>query len=124
MRTQVFAYKGIVGIRSEIGAEGLLNDPSKPGQLGFVVDAAYVDIHPDALEVLKQIHKSADDIGDVDVHKVNDGRVIFSWLGGPLAMIRLNSGQTGSSSYDPSLITANDAVVADPDFVRFVDAHF
>jgi hypothetical protein len=124
IRTQVFAHKGVVGIQSDFGADGLLNDPSKPGQMGFVVDAAHEDIHPDALEVLKKVNKSADDIGDVDVFKTDDGRVIFAWMGGPLAIIRSDSGQTGSNSYDPSLLTANESVVADPKFVNFVDAHF
>ena len=60
MRTQVFAHRGIVGIKSNPDAEGLLNRPMDPGQLGFVVDGAHVDINPDAIEALKTVKKSAE----------------------------------------------------------------
>ena len=120
MRTQVFAHKGIVGIQSDPKAEGLLNDPMLPGQLGFVVDAKFVDIQPEALELLKQIKQSGDDIGEIDVYESEVG-VIFSWLGGPLkASNPLEI--TGSNCYDASLLKANDTVVPPKEFVEFIDS--
>lgn len=120
MRTQVFAHKGVIGIKSSPTAEGLLNDPTKPGQLGFVCDAAFVDISPEALELLKKVPKSGDDIGDVDVFNTNDGKVIFSWLGGPLTSIDVKNA-SGSSTYDASLLKACDSVQVDPEFMTLVD---
>ncbi|MDD5650621.1 MAG: hypothetical protein PHF86_09430 [Candidatus Nanoarchaeia archaeon] len=66
MRTQIFAHKGWIGIKSNVNAEGLLNKPLDKGQLGFVVNADFVDISPDALELLKQVPLSGDDLGEVD----------------------------------------------------------
>lgn len=103
MRTKVFAYKGFIGIQSDFNAEGLLNDPSKPGQLGFVVDADFCDIQPEAIELLKKIPKSGDDIGDVDVFKAGE-KVIFAWLGPMLRVLDLNREISGSSSYNPRLL--------------------
>lgn len=122
MRTQVFSHKGYIGIKSAFDAEGLVNDPSKPGQLGFVLDASSVDVHPDALELLKKVPSSHDDIGDVDIFKTNDGRVVFSFLGGPLAVLCPGDGCSGSNSYHPELLTPNPDVVPDKEFVEYIDS--
>ena len=121
MRTSVFAHNGTIGIKSSVSAEGLLNNPTQKGQLGFVLDASFVDISPEALELLKKIPKSGDCIGDVDVFKAADGMVVFCWLGGPLAMINPSSAE-GSRSYDASLLKASaKPVYVDPEFVKAVD---
>ena len=121
IRTQVFAYKGIVGIKSDVNAVGVLNKPAEVGQLGFVCDAAFVDISPEAIEILKKIPKSGDCIGDVDVWKTNDGKVIFGWLGGPLKMVDPKDDISGSRSYDPSLLSPSKGVEIDKDFIMVVD---
>lgn len=119
MRTQVFAHKGIIGIQSDINAEGLLNDPKLPNQLGFVIDAKFVDIQPEALELLKQIKQSADDIGDIDVYESEIG-VVFSWLGGPLKVAKPDK-ITGSNCYDANLLTSNSDVKPSQSFIEYVD---
>jgi hypothetical protein len=120
MRTQVFAHKGYIGIKSDVKAEGLLNDPMKPGQLGFVLDAAYVDVQPAALELLKKVKKSGDDIGEIDVYKSPD-KTYFCWLGGPLK-VSDPCKITGSNVYDASLLQSNDSVVTPQDFINFVES--
>jgi len=119
MRTSVFTYKGYIGIESDVKAEGLLNDPSQPGQLGFVVDANSVDIQPEALELLKAIKKGRDSLGDVDVFSAGD-KVIFGWLGGPLRLIDPKN-TTGSRDYNPSLLKSNSDVKTPEDFIKAVD---
>jgi hypothetical protein len=121
MRTQVFQHKGILGIQSDFEAEGLLNDPSQPGQLGFVVNADFVDIQPEALALLKNVKPSHDDIGDVDVFQANDGVVVFSWLGGNLRAMNPEVAQ-GSNSYHPELLKTSDNVVTPQEFVDFVES--
>lgn len=121
MRTQVFAYKNIIGIQSNVKAEGLLNDPLQQGQLGFAVNAKFVDIQPEALELLKQIKRSGDCIGDVDVFQSENG-IVFSWLGGPLQYLN-PSKVTGSRDYNPSLLVANNEVVIPEKFKKFIDSY-
>lgn len=124
MRTSVFAHKSVVGIESDLKAEGLVNDPSLPNQLGFVLDALYVDISQEAYEVLLAIPKSGDSIGDVDVFKSTTG-VIFSFLGGPRVVVGVDLGHTGSSTYDPTLLqgVANFVPNNPPQaFIDFVDS--
>lgn len=116
MRTQVFAHNGWVGISSGVEAEGLLNKPLDKGQLGFVVDAAFVDISPEALELLKQVPKSGDCIGDVDIYASKD-KVIFCWLGGPMKMFKPED-VTGSRDYDASLIKETKEIKVDPAFIH------
>jgi hypothetical protein len=118
MRTQVFAYDGWVGISSGTEAEGLLNKPMNAGQLGFVVDAAFVDISPEALELLKQVPKSIDDLGEVDIFKSTD-KIIFSWLGGVKKMFKPEQ-ITSSNSYDASLITTTVPIKPDQAFVLVI----
>jgi len=121
MRTKIFEYKGYIGIQSAVDAEGLLNDPTKSGELGFVLDAAFVDIHPRALKLLMTIPKSGDDIGDFDVYKADDGRVILGWLGGPLKMFRPEE-VSGSSVYSPELLKSDKTVECDPKFIKYIDS--
>jgi hypothetical protein len=121
MRTQVFQHKGILGIQSDFQAEGLLNDPSQPGQLGFVVNADFVDVQPEALELLKKVKPSHDDIGDVDVFQSNDGVVVFAWLGGNLRAMNPDVIQ-GSNSYHPELLKTSENVVAPQEFIDFVES--
>lgn len=120
MKTQVFTHKNYIGISSDLEAEGLVNNPANPGELGFVVDAEFVDIQPEALELLKKIPKSRDAIGDIDVFKASDDKVIFSWMGGPLNAFNIDEAE-GSRDYDPSLLTANPDVKPDESFVKFID---
>ena len=120
-RTKIFAYKGFIGIKSFLTAPGLINDPRKPGQLGFVIDARFVDVSPEALKLLKKIPKSGDDIGDVDVFKSEKFPVVISWLGGCLKMLKPGDGSSGSINYDPSLITPCKGVEIDPTFITAVD---
>lgn len=121
MRTQVFEHKGILGIQSDFGAEGLLNDPSQPGQLGFVVNADFVDIQPKALDLLKNVKSGHDDIGDVDVFQANDGVVVFAWLGGNLRAMNPEEIQ-GSNSYHPELLKSSENVVTPQEFIDFVES--
>jgi len=121
MRTQVFQHKGILGIQSDFEAEGLLNDPSQPGQLGFVVNADFVDIQPEALELLKKVKPSHDDIGDVDVFQASDGVLVFSWLGGNLRAMNPDVIQ-GSNSYHPELLKTSDNVVTPQEFIDFLES--
>lgn len=120
MRTQVFTHKGYIGIMSDVKAEGLLNNPAQPGQLGFVVDANSVDIQPEALELLKTIKKGSDSLGDVDVFSAGD-KVVFSWLGGPLSLINPKNA-TGSRDYNPSILKSNVDVKPTEEFIEAVDS--
>lgn len=121
MKTKVFSHRGIIGIQSSYTADGLLNDPTQPGQLGFVADASQVEIHPEALELLKKVKRSHDDIGDVDVFGASDGKVIFAWLGGPMRALNPEEVE-GSSSYDASLLKSTDGVETPQDFINFVNS--
>lgn len=121
MRTQIFSYKGVIGIQSDVKAEGLLNDPLQSGQLGFVINADYIDIQPEALELLKTVKKSGDDIGEVDVFESEKG-VIFSWLGGPLKAF-IPDQITGSSTYNAYLLkTTNENIKPPQEFINFVES--
>lgn len=120
MRTKVFAYSGFIGVESDYKAEGLLNNPAQPNELGFVIDADFVDITEDALELLKNIKKSHDDIGDVDVFK-SDKKTIFSWMGGCFCIIDPESAE-GSREYNPSLLKPSNQDILIPEgFKEYID---
>lgn len=119
----MFAYKHFIGIKSDLKAEGLLNDPSQPGQLGFVVKARSIEISKEAMELLKLIPKSGDCIGDIDIHESNAGP-IFNWLGGPWALLNTRSEISGSRDYDPSLLDGVVTIVKNnppKDFIKVCD---
>lgn len=121
MKTQIFAYKGYVGIKSDLNAEGLVNDPSSSDQIGFVVDASYCEMQQEAVDILKKLKKSSSSFGDIDVFKTGNGKTIISWLGGPMRIIDPNICE-GSRNYDPDLLTSSDNVVTPNDFIEYIDS--
>jgi len=116
-RTQIFSHNGWVGIKSGLKVDGLLNNPMEKGQLGFVVDTKFVDITPEALELLKKVPQSGDDIGEIDIWKTNNGIILLSWLGSAMKMFKSEE-ITGSRCYDASLITKTVNFEPDPDFIK------
>jgi hypothetical protein len=120
MRTKVFAHKNYIGIESNDHADGLLNDHSKTGQLGFIIDAKFVDVQPEALALLLKGKKSIDSIGEIDIYKFNN-KIIFSWLGGPLKGCHVND-ISGSNRYNASLLKSNHKVKTPQQFIDFVNS--
>lgn len=122
MRTQIFYYKGYVGVQSSLDAEGLFNNPAEPGQLGFIVDAEYVDIQPEALDEILKLEKSYDDIGDFDVKKV-DEKTYIMWLGGPLRVFDFNDKSISGSRYlNTSTLKSNPEIKPSDEFINYIDS--
>lgn len=119
MRTKVFTYKGFIGIESTVNADGLLNKPLDKGQLGFLFDAKFVDIQPEALELLKRLSMSADDVGEVEIYQSKD-IVVFGWLGGPKKVVDITI-NTASNDYHPELLVPVDNIDIPQDFIDFID---
>lgn len=133
---KIFAYKDTLGfdgwkdgypqaladgesITKEHLSDALLNDPTQDGQLGFVCDISKCQITAEAIEILKNVPISHDDIGDVDLFKAGDVSVI-SWLGGALCAKRALHIE-GSSSYDITLLPKSSEVEVPQSFIDFVD---
>lgn len=123
MRTQVFTYKGILGVQTSLKAEGLLNDPKDKSQLGWVFNAKHIDIQPEALQVLKRIKRDSGDLGEIDIFETENRDVIFAWVGGKKRIFDPDN-ITGSSTYDPDLIKRTVAFKTPKDFVKYVDEHY
>ena len=121
MDTKIFAHKGYLGIQSSYEAEGLENNPKDNKDLGFVVNAAYCAIQPAALEILRNVPKSNDDIGEIDVFKDKEGTVFMCWLGGSMVAFEPNSDISIKRQYMPELLTATDFETP-VDFIDFVEA--
>lgn len=121
MRTKIFEYKGYIGIQSSVNAEGLLNDPMKKGQLGFVLDADYVDIQPEALELLKQIKVTGDDVSDINVYTSNDNKRVIAWLGGPLIVLHPLKSEA-SNGYEINILTSCTDVTPSESFIKYIDS--
>ena len=118
-RTKVFAYKGVVGIQSSPECE-LIARPGG-GSLGCVADASTVDFSQEAIDIMKQVKKNGDVIGDIDVFKANDGIVVFGWFGGYLKVVRPIDSEAARGT-DLSLLTAATEPIEVPqEFKNFVD---
>lgn len=120
MKTKVFAHRGIIGIDSSPEAN-LVAHPGG-GNIGCVADATEVEISAEALTALKKVKRSHDDIGDVDVFKAGDGKVIFAWLGGYRRIVDPSRAE-GSRTYDPSMLTATEGIEAPEDFKAAADKY-
>lgn len=96
------------------GVQGLLNNPWETGQLGFVMDASFVDFSKEAVEAIRNIPKSDDDIGDVMVYTTAKGKNVFGWLGGPSTVNAL-ADITLSNSCTPEILEPAGYEVALPE---------
>ena len=79
----------------------LMNNPLDGKQIGFVCDMNKCSFNKEAVELLKNVKLSGDDIGEIDAFTSDKGP-IFSWMGGPLFMAKPSS-ITGSNSYEAAL---------------------
>lgn len=122
MKTQVFAYKNVIGIKSDFKAEGLINDPTQVGQLGFILNMKDVEISQEAIDLLLKIKKSRDAIGDIMAWEaIHDNRPIicFAFLGGPLRMITKDN--EGDRDYNPSLFSKHALIVKNEPDIKFIE---
>lgn len=103
MHAHVTAYKNLLviellataSIPNEVTTS--LDNPSCIGQV--IHDTAKnLGVSAEALELLKQVKRSNDDMGDVDWFSTSDGKASFGWLGGRYA-IKSPTEIDGSSSY-------------------------
>jgi hypothetical protein len=86
--TLVYAYKGIIGIKSAQDCEGLVNDPNDYNGMLYIINAENVKFSADAIELLKKIPCGKDSIGDVMSYKVTtDNMTLFGFKGGPVRVI-------------------------------------
>lgn len=120
--TRVFAHKSFVGIQASPTLEGILNHPNRSDQLGFVLDAKFLEISEEAIKLLESIPASNDAIGDIDVFKcVEPERIVFCWLGGPLQILHAPNSE-GSRDYKPSLLRAVARIVKNEPPKEFIEA--
>lgn len=55
MRTQVYAYKGFLGVNSFPFADGMIASPITGMKIGCVIEKSCVDVSPEALELIRKI---------------------------------------------------------------------
>lgn len=122
MLTNVFAYKGIIGIACNPQASGLINDPTQPGQLGVLIDLQYMRFTTEAVNLLKTINKGRDSIGDIMCWQAGDKKC-FGWMGGWLMLFKPEQA-VADRDYAPELITSeliDDSIVIPQGFIDAVD---
>lgn len=118
----VFCYKGIVGIQANPESPALIAKP-EGGSFGCVCDASQVNFSQEAIDALKTIKNGHDDLGDVDVFKAGDDKVIFGWMGGYMRVVKPEDSE-GSRDCDFGLLKASENVEIPQSFIDFVDANF
>lgn len=121
MKTQIFAYKNIVGISA---GDKFINDPTQPGQLGCVVDIKEIEISQEAFDVLGKLKKCGGSFADVMCWKgagLNEGQTYFAWLGGFKTMITLQN--EADRDFNPSLLKPQivDNLEVPQDFKNTID---
>ena len=124
MKTKVFVYRNFLGISSSIDSEGVLNDPTCPTSIGFVMDATKVLFSKEAINALSNLTRGTDSLGDVDCFQtITDTPVVFSWLGGPKTCIDLSDKEIVTArGANFSLVTATQDVEIDEDFKKYIDS--
>jgi hypothetical protein len=118
MKTKVFIFRDYIGIESSPECEGIMAHPAA-GSLGVVCYANSVEFSPEAVELLKTIKKSDDDLGDVNIFQTLDNTIIFSWMGGYKRLVDPSNSQF-SRSCDTSLLVPTEGVEPSDGFKKVV----
>lgn len=128
--TIVYAYKGVIGIKSNEECAGLLNYPSDKIEMLYLIDAEHVKFSAEAIELLNKIPVGNESIGDIMSYMAGDIQV-FGFKGGPAKVVGKvrPSGKDkkvflpvmGDSGYKPSLLVATEGIEPDNSFKKFVD---
>jgi hypothetical protein len=100
IKTRILGHKGWIVVDTADLTQDEDFIPAGGSRIGCVLanTKERLGISDEALELLKKIPKSHDDIGDVDCFKSGD-KWIFGWLG-PARRLISTVGTSGSSSYD------------------------
>ena len=125
MNTQIFAYRGLIGIASGYDFDGIIASPAPPDvHLGFVVDTSCVDISQEAFDLLKTIKRGSVGFGEFDIWETGGDapNCLFFFGGSPYTIIDPKDVET-TREYDPSLLAdrVSSDVEVDPDFIQVVD---
>lgn len=103
IHANVTAYKGKLVIEL-LAQKSIANEVTTsldtPGVFGQVIENTkeHLGVSKEAIELLKQVKKGYDSIGDVDWFKVDNGNYAFGWIGGPYAIVDPMKAE-GSSTY-------------------------
>lgn len=138
--TFVYAYKGVIGIKSSEDCAGLLNYPCNDNGMLYLIDTKNVKFSAEAIELLNKIPVGADCIGDVMSYNAGDVKV-FGFRGGPAKVIGKVRPETkkakkkeqenaevvyvtvyGDVGYRPELLVATEGIEPDASFKKFVDS--
>lgn len=121
--TTVFCYNGFLCIDSDYSAKGILNQPDAPGEIGFVIDANQILFTQEAIDILKNVHHTSSNLGDVDCYSINHtGNIIFSWIGGPkrfFDMYDVNFKSARTANFN--LLKPSKNVKIEPIFLQYID---
>lgn len=125
MRTQVFAYKGFIGIVMPDGADGLLNNPEE--DFFVLVDATTLDITAEAVEALKNLPVgSQTEDWAVSLKEGKDelaGKMVFGWLyDGDGSTVLHPVLSPAKFDIDPATLPTTEVEVP-AEFIKFVDAN-
>jgi hypothetical protein len=125
-RTSVYVYGGFFGVHMQTEVNkggykqettvpaGILNDPTKKGQLGVVMDSKYCDFSQEAIDVLKAAKREVGSFASV----VCDSKA-FGWCGGTRFICEVSDLTIGRDC-DPSHYLPAD-IEAPQDFKDFID---
>lgn len=118
MKTQIFEYKGFIGI---VAGDQFVNDPYDSGQIGFLVNISEIEITQSALDELKKVKKVGNSLADLMCYKTNERARFFGWVGGN-QIIFMAQEVYGDRDYTPSLLESQVVNIDSPeDFKKFID---
>ncbi len=119
MKTQVFAHKGVIGIKSNETVEGIELLPQ--GYMPFIgVNLSQVEFQQEAIDLIKTIRKGDDVMGDIATIKKEDGTILFVWFGTYGKVFTPETSVTGKD-FDPELLVATAGLETDQAFIDFVE---
>lgn len=141
--TIVYAYKGVIGIKSDKECDGLVNDPNGRNGMLYIIDTQHIKFSQEAIDLIKKIPVGTNSIGDIMAYKAAD-MVLFAFRSGPIKpgsnqifqaigkarvetkkdkgieseVIHTTYGDVG---FKPELLVATEGVVVDKSFMNYID---
>lgn len=121
--TRITAHRGHLVIECDLTERSERYIPAGGGQIGCTllgIDASLLGISVEAMEELRKVGRSRDDIGDISIWRANDGRWCAGWLGPRWKILRpgSESDRQGLELDVPHAVIPNDVP---PDAAQAID---
>ena len=124
MKTQIFAYKGIIGATTDLDSGKFINNPKSKSQLGCVISSKEIEITKEAKELLRCAPREGDSFAPIMLTRHTNGTSSIGLIGFHTHLFKGKNLCIGRTCDIEILNDMDDTDIMIPEgFIRTIDDH-